>query len=308
VVLHGASYSEAYAHALDLQEADGLTFVHPFDDPDVIAGQGTVGMEILRQHQAPLQAVFVPVGGGGLIAGVAACVKAVRPEVQVIGVQTIDSDAMARSALARKRVTLGDVGLFSDGTAVKQVGAETFRIASSLVDDYVTVDTDSICAAIKDVFTDTRSIVEPAGALAVAAVKQYVKQRKTRGETYVAILSGANMNFDRLRFVAERAEIGEEREGLLAVTLPESPGSLLRLCRTIDALSGPARSITELKYRVCGTENASVLAGLTIHSAGETTRVAEVLTQAGFSAQDVWTNRSAACSSACWEGSAEHSG
>ena len=287
VVLHGESYSEAYAHALELQEADGLTFVHPFDDPDVIAGQGTVGMEILRQHQASLQAVFVPVGGGGLIAGVAAYVKAVRPEVQVIGVQTIDSDAMARSALARKRVTLDDVGLFSDGTAVKQVGAETFRIASSLVDDYVTVDTDAICAAIKDVFTDTRSIVEPAGALAVAAVKQYVKQRKTRGETYVAILSGANMNFDRLRFVAERAEIGEEREGLLAVTLPESSGSLLRLCKTIDTLSGPARSITELKYRVCDAENASVLVGLTIHSAGETARVAEVLTQARFAAQDL---------------------
>jgi threonine dehydratase len=287
VVLHGESYTEAYAHALEIQEADGLTFVHPFDDPDVIAGQGTVGMEILRQHQGPLDAIFVPVGGGGLIAGVAAYVKAVRPEIRVIGVQTVDSDAMARSALARERVTLQEVGLFSDGTAVKHVGTETFRIASSLVDDYVTVDTDSICAAIKDVYTDTRSIVEPSGALAMAAVKQYVKRRRTSGETYVVVLSGANMNFDRLRFVAERAEIGEEREGLLAVTIPESPGSLMGLCKSIGDLPGPPRNITELKYRVCDSETASVLVGVTIHSAGEAARVAEELTQSGFAAHDL---------------------
>lgn len=287
VVLHGESYAEAYARAMELQEADGSTFVHPFDDPDVIAGQGTVGMEILRQHQGALHAVFVPVGGGGLIAGVAAYIKAVRPEIRVIGVQTVDSDAMARSALARERVTLREVGLFSDGTAVKHVGEETFRIARSLVDDYVTVDTDSICAAIKDVYTDTRSIVEPSGALAVAAVKQYVKQRRTVGETYVAVLSGANMNFDRLRFVAERAEIGEEREGMLAVIIPESPGSLMGLCKTINTLSGPARSITELKYRMSDAEDASVLVGVTLQSAGETTLVAQVLTEAGFSAQDL---------------------
>lgn len=287
VVLHGESYSEAYAHALELQNRDGLTFVHPFDDPEVIAGQGTVGMEILRQQQGPLQAIFVPVGGGGLIAGVAAYVKAVRPEVRVIGVQTVDSNAMARSALARERVMLSEVGLFSDGTAVKNVGAETFRIASSLVDDYVTVDTDAICAAIKDVFTDTRSIVEPSGALAVAAVKQYVKQHKTRGETYVAILSGANMNFDRLRFVAERAEIGEEREALLSVTIPEACGSLMDLCKSIGALPGPARNITEFRYRIGDATNAHVLVGLTTRGAGESQRITGSLTRQGFPAHDL---------------------
>jgi threonine dehydratase len=286
VILHGESYSEAYTHALLLQEREGLTFVHPFDDPEVIAGQGTIGMEILRQHP-PLQAVFVPVGGGGLIAGIAAYIKAVRPEVLVIGAQTVDSNAMARSVLAGERVTLDEVGLFSDGTAVKHVGAETFRVASSLVDDYVTVDTDAICAAIKDIFSDTRSIVEPSGALAVAAAKQYVKQRKTHGETYVAILSGANMNFDRLRFVAERAEIGEEREALLAVTISESRGSFLALCTAIHALPGPARSVTEFKYRISNGTSAHVLVGLTTSGAGESQYIAGSLTREGFPTQDL---------------------
>jgi len=202
VVLHGESYSDAYNHSVALQKKEGLTFVHPFDDPDVIAGQGTIAMEMLRQHQGPLDAVFVAIGGGGLISGVANYIKAVRPEVKVIGVQMNDSDAMIQSVQAKKRVTLPDVGLFSDGTAVKLVGEETFRVARGLVDDWVTVDTDSVCAAIKDIFVDTRSIVEPAGALAVAAIKQYVAQHKTKGQTYAAILCGANMNFDRLRFVA----------------------------------------------------------------------------------------------------------
>jgi len=208
-VLFGDSYSDAYNHSLALQKKQGLTFVHPFDDPDVIAGQGTIAMEMLRQHQGPLDAVFVAIGGGGLISGVAAYIKAVRPEVKVIGVQMNDSDAMMQSVAAGKRVTLDDVGLFSDGTAVKLVGEETFRLTRALVDDFIAVDTDAVCAAIKDVFVDTRSIVEPAGALAVAAIKQYVAQHKTKGETYAAILCGANMNFDRLRFVAERAEVGE---------------------------------------------------------------------------------------------------
>ena len=211
VILHGDSYSDAYEKAAELEKAQQLTFVHPFDDPDVIAGQGTIAMEILRQHQGPLDAVFVAIGGGGLISGVANYIKAVRPEIRVIGVQMNDSDAMAQSVAAGKRVTLADVGLFSDGTAVKLVGQETFRITRDLVDEFMTVDTDAVCAAIKDVFIDTRSIVEPAGALAVAAIKQYVAANKTRGETYAAILCGANMNFDRLRFVAERAEVGEER-------------------------------------------------------------------------------------------------
>jgi threonine dehydratase len=225
VVLHGDSYSDAYAHALGVEKREGLTFVHPFDDPDVIAGQGTVAMEILRQHQGPIDAVFVAIGGGGLISGVAAYIKALRPEIRVIGVQAADSDAMIQSVRAGKRVTLADVGLFSDGTAVKLVGAETFRITRALVDDYITVDTDAVCAAIKDVFQDTRSILEPAGALGVAAIKQYVETHKLKGKTFVAVTCGANMNFDRLRFVAERAEFGEQREALFAVTIPEERGS-----------------------------------------------------------------------------------
>jgi threonine dehydratase len=211
VVLHGESYSDAYLHARQLQEQHGFTFVHPFDDPDVIAGQGTVGMEILRQHQHPIHAVFVAIGGGGLISGVAAFIKAVRPEIKVIGVQMADSDAMVRSVRAGKRITLEDVGLFADGTAVKQVGEETFRLTRTLVDDFIVVDTDAVCAAIKDVFEDTRSILEPAGAMGVAAMKQYVAASGVKDQSLVAITCGANMNFDRLRFVAERAEVGEER-------------------------------------------------------------------------------------------------
>ncbi|MFY8088263.1 MAG: threonine ammonia-lyase, biosynthetic, partial [Rubrivivax sp.] len=210
VVLHGDSYSDAAQHALLLQAEQGLSFVHPFDDPDVIAGQGTVGMEILRQHQGPIDAVFVAIGGGGLISGVAAYIKSVRPEVKVIGVQTADSCAMLKSVEAGHRVMLSDVGLFSDGTAVKQVGEETFRLVSELVDEFVVVDTDAVCAAIKDVFQDTRSILEPAGALGVAAIKQYVDTHRLKGKTLVTITCGANMNFDRLRFVAERAEFGEQ--------------------------------------------------------------------------------------------------
>jgi threonine dehydratase len=244
VVLHGDSYSDAHVKALELENEQQLTFVHPFDDPDVIAGQGTIAMEILRQHQGPIDAVFVAIGGGGLISGVANYIKAVRPEIRVIGVQMNDSDAMTRSVAARKRVTLSEVGLFSDGTAVKLVGEETFRIARELVDEFMSVDTDAVCAAIKDVFVDTRSIVEPAGALAVAAIKQYVAENKTRGETYVAILCGANMNFDRLRFVAERAEVGEEREALFAVTIPEERGSFKRFCELIGELPGGPRNVT----------------------------------------------------------------
>jgi threonine dehydratase len=209
VVLHGDSYSDAYTHALSLQKVSRAVFVHPYDDPDVIAGQGTIGMEILRQWQGPIDAIFVPVGGGGLIAGIASYVKRVRPEVKVIGVQPADSDAMARSLEAGRRVKLPHVGLFADGVAVKQVGAETFRLASKLVDEMVRVDTDASCAALKDVFEDTRSILEPAGALSVAGLKAWVERHRTRDRTYVAISSGANMNFDRLRFVAERAELGE---------------------------------------------------------------------------------------------------
>ncbi len=287
VVLFGDSYSDAYTHAVQLEQAQGLTFVHPFDDPDVIAGQGTIAMEMLRQHQGPLDAVFVAIGGGGLISGVANYIKAVRPEVKVIGVQTTDSDAMLRSVRAGKRVTLDDVGLFADGTAVKQVGEETFRIARGLVDEFVVVDTDAVCAAIKDVFVDTRSIVEPSGALAVAAIKQYVASHKTRGETYAAILCGANMNFDRLRFVAERAEVGEEREALFAVTIPEERGSFRRFCETVGALPGGPRNVTEFNYRISDAARAHVFVGLTTHGKGESARIATNFTKHGFATLDL---------------------
>jgi threonine dehydratase len=287
VVLHGESYSDAYTHAVQLEKKQGLTFVHPFDDPDVIAGQGTIAMEILRQHQGPLDAVFVAIGGGGLISGVANYIKAVRPEVKVIGVQMNDSDAMVRSVNAKKRVTLADVGLFADGTAVKLVGEETFRVARGLVDDYVIVDTDAVCAAIKDIFVDTRSIVEPSGALAVAAIKQYVATHKTRGETYAAILCGANMNFDRLRFVAERAEVGEEREALFAVTIPEERGSFRRFCELIGNLPGGARNVTEFNYRISDSAQAHVFVGLTTHGKGESPKIAANFSKHGFATLDL---------------------
>jgi len=287
VVLYGDSYSDAAGKATELAEAQQLTFVHPFDDPDVIAGQGTIAMEILRQHQGPLHAVFVAIGGGGLVAGVASYIKAVRPEVKVIGVQMNDSDAMVRSVASKKRVTLHDVGLFSDGTAVKLVGEETFRIARDLVDEYILVDTDAVCAGIKDVFIDTRSIVEPAGALAVAAIKQYVAEHKTRGETYVAILCGANMNFDRLRFVAERAEVGEEREALFAVTIPEERGSFRRFCELIGTLPGGPRNVTAFNYRISDADKAHVFVGLTTHGKGESAKIAGSFTRHGFEALDL---------------------
>jgi threonine dehydratase len=282
VVLHGESYSDAYAHALELEKAQGLTFVHPFDDPDVIAGQGTIAMEILRQHQGPIHAVFVAIGGGGLISGVAAYIKAVRPEIKVIGVQTVDSDAMLRSVGAGKRVALHDVGLFSDGTAVKLVGSETFRLAKLLVDDYVRVDTDAVCAAIKDVFQDTRSILEPAGALGVAAIKQYALDKGLKDETLVAITCGANMNFDRLRFVAERAEVGEEREAVFAVTIPEARGSFREFC----ALVGP-RSVTEFNYRISDAREAHVFVGLSTSERGESARIADSFQSRGFATLDL---------------------
>ena len=303
VVLFGDSYSDAYNHSLTLQKKLGLTFVHPFDDPDVIAGQGTIAMEMLRQVQtlhlrnppaAPettgrpaLDAVFVAIGGGGLIAGIANYIKAVDPRIKVIGVQMNDSDAMIQSVAAKTRVTLPDVGLFSDGTAVKLVGEETFRVASNLVDEYMTVDTDAVCAAIKDVFIDTRSIVEPAGALGVAAIKQYVAKNKTKGETYAAILCGANMNFDRLRFVAERAEVGEEREALFAVTIPEARGSFKRFCELIGELPGGPRNVTEFNYRISDATQAHVFVGLTTQARGESAKVAANFTKHGFKTLDL---------------------
>ncbi|MEY4645074.1 MAG: hypothetical protein RLZZ596_1905 [Pseudomonadota bacterium] len=286
VVLHGDSYSDAHEQAMLLGKKQGLTFVHPFDDPEVIAGQGTIAMEMLRQNQGPIDAVFVAIGGGGLISGVAAYIKAVRPEVKVIGVQMNDSNAMIQSVRAGKRVALSDVGLFSDGTAVKQVGEETFRLTRKLVDEFIEVDTDAVCAAIKDIFVDTRSIVEPAGALAVAAIKQYVTKNKTRGQTYAAILCGANMNFDRLRFVAERSELGEEREALFAVTIPEERGSFRRFCELIGSLPGGPRNVTEFNYRISHADQAHVFVGLTT-AKGESHKIASSFSRNGFAALDL---------------------
>ncbi len=282
VVLFGESYSDAYAHALQLEKKHKLSFVHPFDDPDVIAGQGTIGMEILRQHAAPIHAVFVAIGGGGMIAGVAAYIKSVRPDIKVIGVQTTDSDAMARSIKNGRRVTLTDVGLFSDGTAVKQVGEETFRLTKKYVDEIILVDTDAVRAAIKDVFTDTRSILEPAGALAIAGAKAYVQRaaenkKPIKDETLIAIACGANMNFDRLRFVAERAEVGEAHEAVFAVTIPEERGSFKRFCQLVGA-----RAVTEFNYRISDQKEAHVFVGLQVANRDEPEKISKQFRKQGF--------------------------
>jgi threonine dehydratase len=283
VVLAGESYSDSHQRAVELMGERGLDFVHPFDDPYVIAGQGTIGMEILRQHTGPIHAVFVAVGGGGLISGIATYLKALHPDTKVIGVQTDDSDAMARSVEAGRRVELDTVGLFSDGTAVKLVGEETFRLARRYVDEFIRVDTDEVCAAIKDVFTDTRAILEPAGALAIAGAKAYVERTGVRDETLVAVACGANMNFDRLRFVAERAEIGERREAIFAVTIPERRGSFRRFIELI----GPDRSITEFNYRIADADAAQVFVGVQVASTAEADALAAAFRAAGLDTIDL---------------------
>ncbi|SAI70312.1 threonine dehydratase biosynthetic [Bordetella ansorpii] len=281
-VLAGESFTDAYEHAKQLEKTEKLTFVHPFDDPDVIAGQGTVGMEILRQHPGEIEAIFVAIGGGGLISGVAAYVKQLRPGIKIIGVQTEDSDAMVRSVRAGRRVQLNDVGLFSDGTAVKLVGAETFRLTRKYVDDFVVVNTDAICAAIKDVFQDTRSVLEPSGAMALAGAKQYAAQHKLKGKTLIAIACGANMNFDRLRFVSERAEVGEMREAVFAVTMPEQRGSFRRFCELVGN-----RSVTEFNYRISDADRAHVFVGLQVSSPNEPARIATHFRKSGFDTLDL---------------------
>lgn len=264
VVLHGDSYDEAALHARAIAGEKGQTYVHPFDDPDVIAGQGTVGMEIVRQHQAPLDALFVPVGGGGLLAGVAAYVTYVWPQTRVIGVEPEDA-ACLQLALARgRRDTLPEVGLFADGCAVAQVGKEPFRIIRKTVSEVITVSTDEMCAAIKDIFEDTRSIAEPAGALALAGLKKYVESGNRRGEDLLAIVSGANTNFDRLRYISERSEIGEHREAVISVTIPERPGSFKKFCSALGK-----RNITEFNYRYAGASAARVFVGLSIVPGGD---------------------------------------
>jgi threonine dehydratase len=277
VVLMGDSYDEAYAHALVLQKKRHLTFVHPFDDPDVIAGQGTIGMEILRQNPQPIHAIFVAVGGGGLISGIAAYVKRLRPDIRIIGVEPVDSDAMTRSLKSGRRVKLAQVGLFADGVAVRQVGRETFRLARKYVDEMLLVDTDAICAAIKDVFEDTRAILEPAGALAIAGAKAYVERTGIRDKTLVAVACGANMNFDRLRFVAERAELGEQREALFAVTIDEKPGSY----RKFVAFLG-RRNVTEFNYRIADAKEAHLFVGLSVQDRAETKKLMASLARHGL--------------------------
>ncbi|MBF2026720.1 MAG: threonine ammonia-lyase, biosynthetic, partial [Oscillatoriales cyanobacterium C42_A2020_001] len=255
---------------------------HPFDDPDVIAGQGTIGMEILRQYQQPIHAIFVAIGGGGLISGIAAYVKRIRPDIKIIGVEPIDSDAMYQSLKAGERVRLSQVGLFADGVAVRQVGEETFRLCQQYVDEIIRVDTDATCAAIKDVFEDTRSILEPAGALTIAATKAYVEREQIQNETLVAVACGANMNFDRLRFVAERAELGERREAIFAVTIPETPGSLRKFCECMGK-----RSLTEFNYRIADNQEAHIFVGVQIENRADAENLAATFETCGFKTIDL---------------------
>lgn len=288
VVLHGDSYSDAYEHAMELSDAQQATFIHPYDDPDVIAGQGTIGMEILRQHTGHIHAIFVPVGGGGLIAGVAAYVKRLYPEVKIIGVEPVDANALYRSLQNGRRVKLTQVGLFADGVAVKQVGKETFRLCRELVDEVILVDTDEICAAIKDVFEDTRTILEPSGALSIAGLKAYVERENIMHQTLIGIASGANMNFDRLRHISERAEIGEHREAVMAVTIPEKPGSFKKFCRLIGA-----KSITEFNYRYSDAKEAHVFVGISVRNRDEAEKLVADLQKSGLNTLDLSNNEMA---------------
>jgi threonine dehydratase len=282
VVLQGDTYDDACAYALQMAADKDLTFIHPFDDPDVIAGQGTIGMEILRQYQQPIHAIFIAIGGGGLIAGIAAYIKRLRPEIKIIGVEPVDADAMSRSLGAGERVKLAHVGLFADGVAVREVGQETFRLCQKYVDEIILVDTDDTCAAIKDVFEDTRSILEPAGALAIAGAKAYVEREGVRDQTLVAVACGANMNFDRLRFVSERAELGERREAIFAVTIPEARGSFRRFCACLDR-----HNITEFNYRIASAQEAHIFLGIQIRSREDAKQIGAIFRQNSFEAIDL---------------------
>ena len=288
VVLRGDSYSDAQAHCDALVADTGMTFVHPFDDPLVIAGQGTVGAEILRHSQDDLTAVFVPVGGGGLLAGIAGYIKVLRPDVRVIGVEPFEADAMYQSLAEGARVRLEQVGIFADGVAVRQVGALPFEIARETVDEVIRVNNDEVCAAIKDVFDDTRTIMEPAGALALAGLKRWAAREGAKDQTLVAVLSGANMNFDRLRFVAERAEVGEAREALVAVTIPERKGAFLEFCGALER-----RVVTEFNYRLSGRQQAHIFVGFATHSKHDTTTLVSQLRSQGYDAVDLTDNEMA---------------
>ena len=286
VVLHGENFDEAYKHSQQLAKANDMVFIHPYDDIAVMAGQGTIAHEIMRQHPDGFQTIFVPVGGGGLLAGILGFLKAVDPSIKVIGVEPEDAACLAAAMKAGKRVTLPEVGIFADGVAVRQIGQNTFKIIRNLVDDVITVSTDQICAAIKDTYDDTRAICEPAGAVSLAGLKKYVNQHGIKGQTLVAINSGANMNFDRLRHVSERAEIGEQREALLAVEIPEQPGSFLRFCKLIGK-----RQITEFNYRYADSKKANVFAGIQLSGGRkEKEKIIEMLSTKGYPVEDMTDN------------------
>jgi threonine dehydratase len=288
VVLHGDAYDDAYARAIELSEQDGLVFIHPFDDPYVIAGQGTIGVEILEQADN-IDAIFVPIGGGGLIAGIATYVKQQRPDIRIVGVEPDDSAAMKLSLEAGKPVTLDHVGIFADGVAVRRVGDETFRLCQEFVDEIITVGTDQICAGIRDIFEDTRSIVEPAGGLSIAAVKKYIAERGVSGQTLVTINCGANVNFDRLRHIAERAAVGEQTEMLLAAEIPEEPGSFRRFCETIGR-----RGITEFNYRYADEKKAHIFVGVQLSKGmSERRSLIDRLRSSGFPVEDLSDNEMA---------------
>jgi threonine dehydratase len=289
VVLFGDTYDDAYGHALELARDRKLVFIHPFDDPLVIAGQGTIGKEILDQADEDIDILFVPVGGGGLIAGIAAWVRQVRPEIRIVGVEPDDSDAMRQSLAAGRPVTLDHVGIFADGVAVRRVGDETFRLCRELVDEVITVDTDQTCAAIRDIFEDTRSIVEPAGGLAIAGAKKYVAEHGLEGKTLVTLSCGANVNFDRLRHIAERAAVGEQAEMLLAAEIPEEPGSFKRFCEAVGR-----RGITEFNYRYADEAKAHIFVGIQLRRGMKERReLLEQLRTAGFPVEDLSDNEMA---------------
>lgn len=289
VVLHGDTYDDAYGLARELEREQGLSFIHPFDDPDVIAGQGTIGKEILEQATGDIDAIFVPIGGGGLIAGIAVYTKAMRPEIRIIGVQPDDSAAMRASLEAGRPVVLDHVGIFADGVAVRRVGDETFRLCQRHVDEVITVDTDQICAAIRDIFQDTRSIVEPAGGLAVAGAKKYLAEHKVEGGSFVTINCGANVNFDRLRHIAERAAVGEQTEMLLAAEIPEIPGSFRKFCETLGR-----RGVTEFNYRYSDSAKAHIFVGVQLtYGLTERREILDSLRKAGYPVEDLSDNEMA---------------
>jgi threonine dehydratase len=289
VGLHGDTYDDAYARARELEQKLGLVFIHPFDDPDVIAGQGTIAVEILKQAEENIDAIFVPIGGGGLIAGIATYIKFVNPDIRIVGVEPADSAAMRDSLQAGYPVVLDHVGIFADGVAVRRVGDETFRLCQQFVDEIVTVDTDQICAAIRDIFEDTRSIVEPAGGLAIAGVKKYIADNKLENQSIITINCGANVNFDRLRHIAERAAVGEQKEMLLAAEIPEEPGSFRNFCEIIGR-----RGITEFNYRYSDTSNAHIFVGVQLrHGIKERQQLLSEIRDANYPVEDLSDNEMA---------------